>query len=86
MDYYIGLRNLEMMCEYLCPVAGTHPSEKLGEVTRRYGQRPSPPGSPEGGHLVGPPKEKIVHKERNVDVGVGKVRSSSRSCRHGRQW
>ena len=57
---------------YLCPDAGTHPSEKLGEVTRYYGQRPSPPGNPEGVHLVGLPKEKDVLEERDVDVGVGR--------------
>ena len=61
-----------MLFLYLCPDAGTHPSEKLGEVTRHYGQRPSPPGNPEGGHLVGPPKDMVVLEECDVVVGVGR--------------
>ena len=42
-------------------------------MTRHYGQRPSPPGNPEGGHLVGPPKDMFVLEKRDVVVvGVGR--------------
>ena len=54
-----------MPCPCSCPVIGTH---------QPGGLQPSLPGSPEGGHLVGPPKEKSVHVERDVvDVEVGSV-------------
>ena len=80
LNKFCGLNNLVMPRLYLCPDAGAHPSEKLGEVTRHYGQRPSPSGNPEGGHLVGPPKDMDVLEERDVVVGS----SSCCGC-HGGQ-
>ena len=66
-----------MMCEYLCPVAGTHPSEKLGEVTRRYGRSPLPQAVPRVGTLLGPPKKRLFIKNAVLMLELAKVRSSS---------